>query len=175
MAIAAKADDGDTCASYMGPGGAGHYVKMVHNGIEYGDMQLIAESYDLLHRGAGCSVRELAAIFRAWNETELRSYLLEITIRVLEQIDTATGEPLLDSILDEADQKGTGKWMSQNAFDIGGPGALHCVKSAYDTTVTDSRRRSHGFSGTRRVGLQTRSWGRAVPQSAVVHHSCQRR
>ena len=120
-AMAAKADDGDPCVAYMGPRGAGHYVKMVHNGIEYGDMQLIAEIYDLLSRAGGLSAKELASIFASWNEGELRSYLIEITARVLERTDEETGAPLVDLILDEAQQKGTGKWMSQNAFDVGAP------------------------------------------------------
>ena len=118
-AIAAKAEDGEPCVAYMGPRGAGHYVKMVHNGIEYGDMQLIAEVYDVLYRGAGCSPAEIADIFSAWNEEELRSYLIEITARVLRVIDRETGRPLVELILDEAQQKGTGKWMSQNSFDVG--------------------------------------------------------
>ncbi|MCM3880158.1 MAG: NADP-dependent phosphogluconate dehydrogenase [Vicinamibacterales bacterium] len=120
-AIAAKAEDGEPCVAYMGPRGAGHYVKMVHNGIEYGDMQLIAEIYDLLHRGAALSAKEIASIFAAWNEGELRSYLIEITATVLDHLDAETGKPLVDLILDEAQQKGTGKWMSQNAFDVGAP------------------------------------------------------
>jgi 6-phosphogluconate dehydrogenase len=105
----------------MGPRGAGHYVKMVHNGIEYGDMQLIAEVYDVLTRAAGMAAREIADVFATWNEGELRSYLVEITARVLERVDVETGKPLVDLILDEAQQKGTGKWMSQNAFDVGAP------------------------------------------------------
>jgi len=120
-AMAAKAEDGDPCVAYMGPRGAGHYVKMVHNGIEYGDMQLIAEIYDVLSRGAGMSAGEIADIFSEWNEGELRSYLIEITAHVLERMDQETGKPLVDLILDEAQQKGTGKWMSQNAFDVGAP------------------------------------------------------
>jgi 6-phosphogluconate dehydrogenase len=120
-AMAAKAEDGEPCVAYMGPRGAGHYVKMIHNGIEYGDMQLIAEIYDVLSRAAGLSAREIADIFTTWNEGELRSYLVEITARVLERVDPETGQPLVDLILDEAQQKGTGKWMSQNAFDVGAP------------------------------------------------------
>ncbi len=120
-AIAAKADDGDPCVAHMGPRGAGHYVKMVHNGIEYGDMQLIAETYDLLSRGAGLSARELSDLFADWNRGELKSYLIEITAQVLAHVDADTGRPLVEVILDEAQQKGTGKWMSQNAFDIGAP------------------------------------------------------
>ncbi|HET9467000.1 MAG TPA: NADP-dependent phosphogluconate dehydrogenase, partial [Vicinamibacterales bacterium] len=120
-AMAAKAEDGEPCVSYMGPRGAGHYVKMVHNGIEYGDMQLIAEVYDVLTRAAGMSAREIADLFAEWNEGELRSYLVEITARVLAHVDAESGKPLVDLILDEAQQKGTGKWMSQNAFDVGAP------------------------------------------------------
>jgi 6-phosphogluconate dehydrogenase len=120
-AIAAKADDGDPCVAYMGPRGAGHYVKMVHNGIEYGDMQLIAEAYDLLRRGFGVPVSELAAIFAEWNRGDLKSYLIEITASVLQHIDPESQRPMVDVILDEAQQKGTGKWMSQNAFDVGAP------------------------------------------------------
>jgi len=121
VAIAAKAEDGEPCVGYMGPRGAGHYVKMVHNGIEYGDMQLIAEAYDLLHRGAGIPAAELSAIFAEWNKGDLRSYLIEITADILAFLDSDTGKPLVDLILDEAQQKGTGKWMSQNAFDVGAP------------------------------------------------------
>jgi 6-phosphogluconate dehydrogenase len=120
-AIAAEADDGEPCVAHLGPRGAGHYVKMVHNGIEYGDMQLIAEVYDLLSRGLGLGAREIAAIFALWNQGELRSYLVEITASVLNHLDPQTGQPLVDRILDEAQQKGTGKWMSQNAFEIGAP------------------------------------------------------
>ena len=121
QAIAAKADDGEACVAWMGSGGAGHYVKMVHNGIEYGDMQLIAEIYDLLHRGAGFSNQELAEIFAAWNTRELRSYLIEITAQILTRLDDETGKSLVDVILDEAAQKGTGKWTSQTALDTGAP------------------------------------------------------
>lgn len=120
-AISAKADDGEPCVAWMGSGGAGHYVKMVHNGIEYGDMQLIAEVYDLLHRGAGLSNAELAKIFAQWNTHALRSYLIEITAKILTWIDTDTGKDLVDVILDEAAQKGTGKWTSQTALDTGAP------------------------------------------------------
>lgn len=120
-AISAKAEDGEPSVSWMGSGGAGHYVKMVHNGIEYGDMQLIAEVYDLLHRGAGISNLELADIFADWNSRELRSYLIEITASILKRMDEVTGKSLVDVILDEAAQKGTGKWTSQTALDTGAP------------------------------------------------------
>jgi len=117
--ISAKADDGIPCAAWMGKGGAGHYVKMVHNGIEYGDMQLIAEIYDLLHRGVGISNGELAEIFAEWNEYDLQSYLIEITSNILWRLDEETGKSLVDLILDEAAQKGTGRWTSQNSMDVG--------------------------------------------------------
>jgi 6-phosphogluconate dehydrogenase len=120
-AIAAKAEDGEPCVAHIGPRGAGHYVKMVHNGIEYGDMQLIAEVYDLLRRGAGLGAAEIAPLFEEWNRGELRSYLVEITARILGVGDPDTGRPLVDVILDEAQQKGTGKWASQSALDIGAP------------------------------------------------------
>jgi len=118
-AISAKADDGIPCVAWMGKRGAGHYVKMVHNGIEYGDMQLIAEIYDLLHRGAGISNAELADIFETWNTGILQSYLIEITAKILTRMDNETGESLVDLILDEAAQKGTGRWTSQNSLEIG--------------------------------------------------------
>lgn len=120
-AIAAKAEDGQPCVEYMGPRGAGHYVKMVHNGIEYGDMQLIAEIYDILHRGLGLTNRELHEIFSRWNQGVLKSYLIEITADIFKKIDPQTGKHVIDLILDEAQQKGTGKWTSQNALDLGAP------------------------------------------------------
>ena len=120
-AIAAKAEDGQPCVEYMGPRGAGHYVKMVHNGIEYGDMQLIAEIYDILHRGLGLSNSELHEIFSRWNQGALKSYLIEITADIFNKIDPETGKHVIDLILDEAQQKGTGKWTSQNALDLGAP------------------------------------------------------
>ena len=119
-AISAKVD-GEPCVTYIGPRGAGHYVKTIHNGIEYGDMQLIAEAYDILHRALQLSNVELADIFTDWNRGELQSYLIEITSHIFTKIDEETGQPLVDLILDEAQQKGTGKWTSQNALDIGVP------------------------------------------------------
>ncbi|CAH2777227.1 MAG: 6-phosphogluconate dehydrogenase, decarboxylating (EC [uncultured Caballeronia sp.] len=119
--IAAKAPDGEPCVAYMGPDGAGHYVKMVHNGIEYGDMQLIAESYDVLKRVAGLSNEELGQVYVEWNKGELDSYLIEITSKIFSKKDEETGKDLVDVILDRAAQKGTGKWTSQNALDLGAP------------------------------------------------------
>ena len=119
-AIAADVD-GTPCCTYVGPDGAGHFVKMVHNGIEYADMQLIAESYDLLRNGAGLEVPEIADRFRLWNESELESFLIEISARVLAKTDDATGQPVVDVILDAAEQKGTGRWTAQNALELGVP------------------------------------------------------
>lgn len=117
--IAAKTPDGAACVAWMGRGGAGHYVKMVHNGIEYADMQLIAETYDLLHRGAVISNGELADIFDEWNRGALKSYLIETTANILRRKEGSAD--WVDLILDEADQKGTGKWTSQNALELGIP------------------------------------------------------
>ncbi|HFM7373504.1 TPA: NADP-dependent phosphogluconate dehydrogenase [Enterococcus faecium] len=120
--ISAKAEDGAPCVTYIGPNGAGHYVKMVHNGIEYGDMQLIAESYDLMKNILNLSVEEMADIFKEWNQGELDSYLIEITADILtRKDDEGTGKPVVDVILDAAGNKGTGKWTRQSALDLGVP------------------------------------------------------
>jgi 6-phosphogluconate dehydrogenase len=119
-AIAAKVD-GVPCCRLVGPGGAGHYVKMVHNGIEYADMQLIAEAYDLLGQGLGLGAAELAEVFEGWNAGELDSFLIQTTAKVLRQVDAATGRPLVDVILDQAEQKGTGRWTVQSALELGVP------------------------------------------------------
>ncbi|HWN07721.1 MAG TPA: NADP-dependent phosphogluconate dehydrogenase [Pyrinomonadaceae bacterium] len=116
--IAAKVPDGP-CVTYIGPGGSGHFVKMVHNGIEYGDMQLIAEAYGVMRYGFGASTEELAGIFDEWNRGDLESYLIEITAKILRVKDEATGKALVDLVLDKAGQKGTGKWASQIALDLG--------------------------------------------------------
>jgi 6-phosphogluconate dehydrogenase len=119
-AVAAKVD-GTPCCTWVGPDGAGHYVKMVHNGIEYADMQLIAEAYDLLREGLGLDAGRLAAIFSRWNQGDLESFLIETSARVLAQTDETTGRPLVDLILDEAEQKGTGRWTAQSALELGVP------------------------------------------------------
>lgn len=119
-AISAKVD-GDPCSTYIGPDGAGHYVKMVHNGIEYGDMQLIGEAYQLLKDVLGLDTAELHEIFAEWNRGELSSYLIEITADIFAKADPETGKPMVDVILDSAGQKGTGKWTSQNSLDLGVP------------------------------------------------------
>ncbi len=148
-AIAAKAGDGQPCVEYMGPRGAGHYVKMVHNGIEYGDMQLIAEVYDLLGRGLGLSAAELQAVFAEWNAGELQSYLIEITADIFAKPDPETGRPLVDLILDEAEQKGTGKWASQNALDVGAP--IPTINAAVESRILSSLKTQRLEAG-RRLG-----------------------
>ncbi|AJY76415.1 NADP-dependent phosphogluconate dehydrogenase [Paenibacillus beijingensis] len=118
--IAAKVGE-DACCTYIGPGGSGHYVKMVHNGIEYGDMQLICEAYHLLKSALNLSTEELQQTFADWNKGELDSYLIEITADIFKKVDPETGKPMVDVILDSAGQKGTGKWTSQSALDLGVP------------------------------------------------------
>ncbi len=145
-AIAAKAEDGQPCVEYMGPGGAGHYVKMVHNGIEYGDMQLISEAYDLLSRGLGLGADELHTIFSRWNEGLLKSYLIEITADIFKTKDPETGLPLVDLILDQAGQKGTGKWTSQNALDIGVP--VPTINAALQGRIISSLKEERVFAAT---------------------------
>jgi 6-phosphogluconate dehydrogenase len=118
--IAAQVD-GTPCCVHVGPDGAGHFVKMVHNGIEYADMQLIAEAYDLLRAGLSASPAEIADIFRDWNDGDLESFLIQITADVLAQVDDETGRPFIDVVLDQAEQKGTGRWTVQSALDLGVP------------------------------------------------------
>jgi 6-phosphogluconate dehydrogenase len=119
--IAARAPDGTPCTAHMGPDGAGHFVKMVHNGIEYADMQLIAEAYDLLRKVGGLSPGRIAEVFRGWNEGRLDSYLIEITAQVLTHTDADTDLPFVDIVADRAEQKGTGRWTVQTALDLGVP------------------------------------------------------
>jgi 6-phosphogluconate dehydrogenase len=118
--IAARVE-GTPCCTHVGADGAGHFVKMVHNGIEYADMQLIAEAYDLLRQGLDLSPGELAAVFASWNEGDLESFLIEITAEVLGHVDAATGQPFVDVVLDQAEQKGTGRWTVQTALDLAVP------------------------------------------------------
>jgi 6-phosphogluconate dehydrogenase len=118
--ISAKVD-GTPCCTHVGPDGAGHFVKMVHNGIEYADMQLIAEAYDLLRQALALRPPDLAEVFRQWNAGELESYLIEITAEVLDHVDATTGRPFIDIVLDEAEQKGTGRWAVQEALELGVP------------------------------------------------------
>jgi 6-phosphogluconate dehydrogenase len=121
QAIAAKTEDGVPCCDWIGSGGAGHFVKMVHNGIEYGDMQIICEAYFLMDRLLGMSPGAMADVFAQWDAGELNSYLIQITAEILRKMDPDTGKPLVDVILDTAEQKGTGKWTGQVALDLGVP------------------------------------------------------
>jgi 6-phosphogluconate dehydrogenase len=134
-AIAAKVDDGP-CVTYIGPDGAGHFVKMVHNGIEYGDMQLIAEAYDILHNALGLGAPELAEIFAEWNRGLLASFLIEISANIFRVRDDETGKPLVDLVLDQAEQKGTGKWTAQDALDMGVP--IPTIAAAIDARLMSS-------------------------------------
>src|SRR5208282_40320 len=118
-AVAAKSEG--ACCQLLGPRGAGHYVKMVHNGIEYAVMQIMAEAYDLLTRYAEFDTKHVHDVFAEWNKAELNSFLMEIATQVLERVDPETRKPLVSIILDSAKQKGTGKWTSQNAMDLGFP------------------------------------------------------
>jgi 6-phosphogluconate dehydrogenase len=136
-AIAAKVDDGP-CVTYIGPGGAGHFVKMVHNGIEYGDMQLIAEAYDLMRTVLGMEATEMADVFDEWNRGDLESFLIEITAQILRVKDEETGQPLVNLVLDKAGQKGTGKWTSDIALDLGI--VTPTIDAAVDTRNLSSRK-----------------------------------
>jgi len=135
--IAARTELGP-CVAYLGPDGAGHFVKMVHNGIEYADMQAIAEAYDLLHRGAGLDADELAAVFAEWNEGPLESFLIEIAAAIFTVRDPGTGRPLVEEIVDEAEQKGTGRWTATTALELGVPAPS--IAAAVDARVVSSRR-----------------------------------
>ncbi len=145
-AIAAKVADGPCCA-YMGPRGAGHYVKMVHNGIEYGDMQLICEAYYLMKNVLDLSEAQMSEVFGRWNEGDLDSYLIQITADILGQTDPDTGQPMTEVILDTAGQKGTGKWTSQSALDLGTPAPTiaeavfaRCVSALKEERVAAAKR-----------------------------------
>jgi 6-phosphogluconate dehydrogenase len=174
--IAAKADG--PCCQYLGPRGAGHYVKMVHNGIEYAIIQIIAETYDLLTRGCGIEIKKVETIFRRWNKAELNSFLMEIAAEVLTEHDSEAKLPLVSLILDRAQQKGTGKWTSQNALDLGIPTPtidaavqarnLSALKDERVAAAKILKRPSH--SRSRRVGF-VQSLRRAVRASIVVSYA----
>ena len=137
-AIAARSDSGP-CVTYCGTDGAGHFVKMVHNGIEYGDMQLIAEAYDMLRRGLGMNAEQLADVFDEWNRGPLQSFLIEITAKIFRKRDDETGAPLVGKILDKAGQKGTGKWTAQVALDLAVP--IPTIAAAIDARVLSSMKK----------------------------------
>ncbi len=134
--------DGTPCCVHVGPDGAGHYVKMVHNGIEYADIQLIAEAYDLLTHVGGLDAPAIGKIFEEWNSGDLESFLIEITAIVLQKTDAGTGKPLIDAILDQAEQKGTGRWTSQDALDLGVPltGITEAVFARTLSSLRDERK-----------------------------------
>ena len=156
-AISAKAvEDSEPCVSYIGRGGAGHYVKMVHNGIEYGDMQLIAEAYDILQQVLGLSPSELAEVFAEWNEGELDSFLIEITSKIFRRLDEESGIALVDKVLDKAQQKGTGKWTSQNAMDVGAP--IPTINSAVTGRIISSLKEERVAASAQLPGPETQSY-----------------
>ena len=150
-AIAAKVADGP-CVTYIGPGGSGHFVKMVHNGIEYGDMQLIAEAYDIMRKGFGLPAPEMARVFAEWNQSELESYLIEITAKILSVRDVETGQPLVDLIKDQAGQKGTGRWTSELALELGVP--IPTIDAAI-TSRTISSLKDERIEASQKLGVRT--------------------
>jgi 6-phosphogluconate dehydrogenase len=150
--IAAKTDSG-ACVTYVGPDGAGHFVKMVHNGIEYGVMQLIAEAYDLLRRALGLSAAQTADLFAEWNQGPMESYLIEIASKVLSVRDPETDRPLVDMILDQAGQKGTGKWTVQAALDLGVP--IPTIAAAIDARVLSSMKAERVRASAQPAGAAT--------------------
>jgi 6-phosphogluconate dehydrogenase len=141
--------DGVPCCTHVGPDGAGHFVKMVHNGIEYADMQLIAEAYDLLRTGLGMPPAEIAEVFRQWNSGDLESFLIEITAEVLGHVDRGTGRPFVDVVLDQAEQKGTGRWTVQSALDLGVPvsGIAEAVFARALSGHAEQRAAARGLGG----------------------------
>jgi len=178
-AISAKVGD-DACSTYIGPDGAGHYVKMVHNGIEYGDMQLIGEAYHLLKSVLNVSVEELHEIFTEWNQGELDSYLIEITADIFSKYDPETGKPMVDVILDAAGQKGTGKWTSQSALDLGVPLSMitESVFSRFLSAMKDERiaaskilsgPKAEAFSGDKKAFIE--SVRKALFASKIVSYA----
>jgi 6-phosphogluconate dehydrogenase len=153
-AIAAKTEAGP-CVTHVGPDGAGHFVKMVHNGIEYGDMQIIAETYDVLHRGLGLSTPEAGAVFEEWNRGPLESFLVELTAHVCRVIDPDTGQPLVDMIQDKAGQKGTGKWTAQVALDLAVP--IPTIGAALDGRVLSSMKEQRVAAQARYAEVDARA------------------
>jgi 6-phosphogluconate dehydrogenase len=163
-AIAAKTDSGP-CVTHVGPDGAGHFVKMVHNGIEYGDMQLIAEAYDFLSRVLGMGAPEMADVFARWNEGPLASFLIELTAKVLAVKDDETGKPLVDLVLDKAGQKGTGKWTVEIALDLGIP--IPTISAAIDGRVLSSMK-DERVAASRRIRAVTGNPPNASEKAALV-------
>ncbi|QWF81277.1 NADP-dependent phosphogluconate dehydrogenase [Amycolatopsis sp. CA-230715] len=158
--ISAKVD-GEPCCTHVGADGAGHFVKMVHNGIEYADMQLIAESFDLLRGAAGYEPGQIAEVFRTWNTGRLDSYLIEITSQVLAHTDAETGKPFVDIVTDQAEQKGTGRWTVQIGLDLGVPisGIAEAVFSRSLSGSADLRKAARGLGGPARTPLSSSEAG----------------
>jgi len=174
--IAAQVD-GEPCCTYIGDNGAGHYVKMVHNGIEYGDMQLICEAYYLMANALGMDADELHRVFTRWNQGDLDSYLIQITADIFSKRDPETGKPLVDVILDRAGQKGTGKWTSQSALDLGVPAATiaeavfaRCMSAIKDERVAASKQ----LKGprTRRITRNREAFIEAIRQALYASKIC---
>ena len=159
--------DGTPCCTHIGPDGAGHFVKMVHNGIEYADMQLIAEAYDLLRHGIGFEPAQAAEVFRRWNTGRLDSYLIEITAEVLAHTDAATSKPFVDIVLDQAEQKGTGRWTVQDALDLGVPvsGIAEAVFARSLSGHADLRQAARGLPGPRAAGNQSAEFADQIEQA----------
>jgi 6-phosphogluconate dehydrogenase len=159
--------DGIPCCTHIGPDGAGHFVKMVHNGIEYADMQLIAEAYDLLRHAIGLTPAQAAETFRRWNTGRLNSYLIEITAEVLAHTDAATGTPFVDVVLDQAEQKGTGRWTVQDALDLGVPvsGIAEAVFARSLSGHADLRRAARQLPGPRPTPTQAVEFADQVEQA----------
>lgn len=174
--IAAQVND-TPCCTYIGPKGAGHFVKMVHNGIEYADMQLIAEAYTFLRKNIGLSVEEIATIFETWNQGELKSYLIEITAEILRKKDEITGLPLIDMILDKAGQKGTGKWTSLQSIDNGIPTSIitEALFARYISSLKEERIRAEAIlSGPNynQQNLEKDVWIEHVRQALYMGKIC---
>ncbi len=166
-AIAAKTDSG-ACVTYVGPNGAGHFVKMVHNGIEYGDMQLIAEAYDILRTCLGMEAAELADTFAEWNRGVLESFLIEITSQIFTVKDEETGKPLVNEILDKAGQKGTGKWTAQVALDLGI--SIPTIAAAIDARVISSMKDERVAASKKLKGPKTKKFrGERAKLIRAVH------
>jgi 6-phosphogluconate dehydrogenase len=159
--------DRTPCCTHIGPDGAGHFVKMVHNGIEYADMQLIAEAYDLLRHALGLTPAQAAETFRTWNTGRLNSYLIEITAEVLAHTDAATGKPFVDVVLDQAEQKGTGRWTVQDALDLGVPvsGIAEAVFARSLSGHADLRRAARDLPGPRPAPTQQAEFADQVEQA----------
>ena len=165
--ISAKSKAG-ACVTYIGPGGAGHYVKMVHNGIEYADMQLIAESYDIMRRSLGMTAAEIGRVFERWNKGRLESFLIEITGQVLAITDKDSSVALVDNILDTAQQKGTGQWTSQNALELGSP--VPTIDAAVGARMMSSRKDERVAASAKLTGPAIESVGSNNERDRLVDH-----